>query len=210
MNKKTSIIVKKTTDTLPSAYDINLKEIRSPFFIFKPDKIKENVENFVNNFPGKSLYAVKTNPSKFVLKTIYKFGIKSFDVASINEIKLIKNLFKNAMIYFMNPVKPRYAIKEAYFNYGIKHFSLDSFDELKKITESTNFPKDLNLHLRISIPNDFAEIKLSKKFGVNGNEAKILLKKIKDFSRKIGVCFHPGSQCMDTNAYKFAINKSDL
>ena len=208
MNKKTSIIVKKATDNFPSAYDINLKESSIPFFIFKPEKIKENVENFVNNFSGETLYAVKTNPSKFVLKTIYKFGIKSFDVASINEIKLVKKLFNNAMIYFMNPVKPRYAIKEAYFNYGIKHFSLDSFDELKKITESTNFPNDLNLHLRISIPNDFSKIKLSKKFGVDGNEAKMLLKKIKNFSKKIGICFHPGSQCMNTNAYKFAINKT--
>ena len=37
------------------------------------------------------------------------------------------------------------------------------------------FANDLNLHLRISIPNDYAEINLSKKFGVDGAKAKELL-----------------------------------
>ena len=137
------------------------------------------------------MYAVKTNPSKFVLRTIYKFGIKSFDAASLTEIKLIKSLFNNAIIYFMNPIKSRHAIKEAYFNYGVKHFSLDSFEELKKIGESTNFPNDLNLHLRISIPNNFSKIKLTKKFGVDGNKAKVLLNEIKKFAKKNRCLFSP-------------------
>ena len=191
-----------------STCNINLDEISTPFFIYKPDMIKKKVEFFLNYFSGETLYAVKTNPSKFVLKTIYKFGIKSFDVASLTEIKLIKSLFKNAIIYFMNPVKSRYAIKEAYFNYGVKHFSLDSFEELTKIVESTNFPNDLNLHLRISIPNNFSKIKLTKKFGIEGNKAKALLNEIKNLAKNIGVSFHPGSQCMNVKAYKLAINKT--
>ena len=66
-----------------STCNINLDEISTPFFIYKPDMIKKKVEFFLNYFSGETLYAVKTNPSKFVLKTIYKFGIKSFDVASV-------------------------------------------------------------------------------------------------------------------------------
>ena len=46
------------------------------------------------------VYAVKTNPSEFILKQIYELGLKSFDVASINEVKLIKTLFKNAQIFY--------------------------------------------------------------------------------------------------------------
>ena len=192
---------------LPSTCEINLEEIKDPFFIFKPEKLKKNVKYFLKNFPGEVLYAVKTNPSEFILKKIYDLGIKSFDVASINEGRLIKTLFKNAQIFFMNPVKSRLAIKEAYFNYGVRNFSLDTFEELEKIVKVTNFANDLNLHLRISISSDFAKINLSKKFGVDGNKAKELLKKIKNYAEKIGVSFHPGSQCMNPNAYKFAIKK---
>ena len=193
---------------LPSVRDINLNQIRDPFFIYKPKNLTKKVKNFLNKFPGETLYSVKTNPSEFVLRKIYGLGIKSFEVASISEVKLIRKFFKKSKIYFMNPVKPRHEIKEAYFNYGVKDFSYDSLDELKKIVESTNISNDLNLHLRVSIPNHFAKIKLSKKFGVNINKAKILLKKTQNFARKIGVTFHPGSQCMDPNAYKFAINKT--
>ena len=121
---------------LPSTCEINLKEINSPFFIYKPENLKKKVEYFLKNFPGEVVYAVKTNPSEFILKKIYELGLKSFDVASINEVKLIKTLFKNAQIFFMNPVKSRVAIKKAYFNYGVRNFSLDTDDELEKIVSN--------------------------------------------------------------------------
>ena len=192
---------------LSSVNKINLKKLKDPFLIYKPKILKQSVNYFQKNFSGEALYAVKANPSKFVLKKIYELGIRSFDVASINEVKLIRTLFKDAKIFFMNPVKPRMAIKEAYFNYGVRNFSLDTFDELDKILKETNFANDLNLHLRINVSNDFAKIDLSKKFGADGNEAKQLLKKIKEYAKKVGVCFHPGSQCMNPDAYKFAIKK---
>ena len=106
--------------------------------------------------------SVKTNPSEFVLRKIYGLGIKSFEVASISEVKLIRKFFKKSKIYFMNPVKPRHEIKEAYFNYGVKDFSYDSLDELKKIVESTNISNDLNLHLRVSIPNHLQKFNYQK------------------------------------------------
>ena len=43
----------------------------------------------------------------FILKKLYELGIKSFDVASVNEIILVKTLFEDANIYFMNAIKPR-------------------------------------------------------------------------------------------------------
>ena len=192
---------------LPSTCKINLEEIKDPFFIYKPQNLKKNVEYFLKKFPGDVLYAVKTNPSEFILKKIHQLGVKSFDVASINEVKLIKTLLKNAKIFFMNPVKPRTAIKEAYYNYGVRNFSLDTYEELDKILKETNFAKDLNLHLRISISNDYAKINLTKKFGVDGYKANELLKRINKYAKKIGISFHTGSQCMNPNAYKFAVKK---
>ena len=63
----------------------------------------------------KILYAVKTNPNEKVIKTIINSGIQNFDVASINEIKLIKKIDNKAKVYFMHTVKSRENIKEAYF-----------------------------------------------------------------------------------------------
>ena len=100
---------------------------------------------FLNKFPGDVLYAVKTNPHPLVLKTIVESGIDNFDVASINEIKTIKNISKSAKCSFMHTVKSRESIKESYFKYGVRAYSLDSKDELIKIIESTNNAKDLEL-----------------------------------------------------------------
>ena len=193
---------------LPSINKINLKKLRDPFFIYKPKNLKKSVSNFIKNFSGEALYAVKANPSEFILRKIYGLGIRSFDVASINEIKLVKKLFDNPKIYFMNPVKPRHAINEAYYKYGVRDFSLDNEIELHKIVESTGLAKDLTLHLRISVPNNFSKINLSRKFGTDGFKSKALLKKIKEISKKIGVSFHLGSQCINPNAYKLAISKA--
>ena len=88
----------------------------------------------------------------------------NFDVASINEIKLIRKINNKVKVYFMHTVKSRESIKEAYFKYNVKDFALDTKEELLKILEATNNAKDLNLYVRIAISNEHAEIDLSRKF----------------------------------------------
>ena len=63
-----------------------------PVYCIRPESIKISTQFFKKNFPGRILYAVKTNPNEKVLKHILSNGIKDFDVASINEIKLIQKL----------------------------------------------------------------------------------------------------------------------
>ena len=63
-----------------------------PVYCIRPESIKTSTEYFKKKFPGRVLYAVKTNPNEKVLKQIISNGIEDFDVASINEIKLIKKL----------------------------------------------------------------------------------------------------------------------
>ena len=125
---------------------INVLKPESPVYCIRPNSIKKSVEFFKNNFPGKVLYAVKTNPNEKVIKIIINNGIENFDVASINEIKLIRKIDNKVKIYFMHTVKSRESIKEAYFKYNVKDFALDTKEELLKILESTNNAKDLNLY----------------------------------------------------------------
>jgi len=178
-----------------------------PVYCIRPNSIKSACGWFKNNFPGTILYAVKTNPNKEVIKHIGQSGINKFDVASISEIKLIKKIFPKARVYYMNTVKSREHIKEAYFNHNIRDFVLDTKDELQKIIEVTNNAKDLILYVRFSISNEHAEIDLSQKFGALPSEALGLLRLAKANAKKVGLSFHVGSQCMHPISYAKGIRE---
>ena len=167
-----------------------------PVYCIRKEEIKKSVKSFKENFPGKILYAVKTNPHEKVIKHIIANGIKDFDVASLNEIKLIKKINSDVNLHFMHTVKSKESISSAYFDYGVRSFSLDNKDELRKILEATNQAKDLKLFVRIAISNEHAEIDLSRKFGAHPSEALGLVRLCKDHSKKLGISFHVGSQCM--------------
>ena len=184
---------------------VNTLKPVNPVYCIRPSSIKTSTEFFKKNFPGKILYAVKTNPNEKVLKQIILNDVHSFDVASINEIKLIKKLKPDAKLYFMHTIKSRESIAEAYFNLGVRDFALDSKDELQKILDSTNQAKDLNLYVRIAISNEHAEIDLSRKFGALPSEALGLVRLCKEHSKKIGISFHVGSQCMHKISFSKAI-----
>jgi len=176
-----------------------------PVYCIRPASIKKSVKFFKDNFPGKTLYAVKTNPNEKVIKQIILNGINNFDVASINEIKLIKKLSPEANLFFMHTVKSKKCISSAYFDYGVKNFALDNRDELRKILDATNQAKDLNLFLRIAVSNEHAEIDLSRKFGALPSEALGLVRLCREHSKKLGLSFHVGSQCMHKISYSKSI-----
>ena len=73
---------------------VNQLQPNEPVYCIRKKSIQLASKFFKNKFPGKVLYAVKTNPNPIVLKTIIDSGIENFDVASINEIKTIRNLNK--------------------------------------------------------------------------------------------------------------------
>jgi len=167
-----------------------------PVYCIRTEEIRKSVKFFKENFPGKILYAVKTNPHEKVIKHIIANGIKDFDVASLNEIKLIKKINSEVNLHFMHTVKSKESISSAYFDYDVRSFSLDNKDELRKILEATNQAKDLKLFVRIAISNEHAEIDLSRKFGAHPSEALGLVRLCKEHSKKLGISFHVGSQCM--------------
>ena len=192
----------KTVDDL-----INQLKPERPVYCIRKNSIHVASKTFQNKFPGKVLYAVKTNPHPKVLKTILESGIENFDVASIQEIQDIRNISPNSKCSYMHTVKSRESIKEAYFKYDIKSYSLDTKDELIKIIESTNHAKDLELFVRVAVSNEHAEIDLSKKFGALPSEASALLRLTKQYAKKIGLSFHVGSQCMHPISYTKGITE---
>ena len=184
---------------------VNTLKPEYPVYCIRLQSIKRSVEFFKKNFSGKILYAVKTNPNEKILKSIIDNGIKNFDVASINEVKLVKKIDPKVKIYFMHTIKNRESIKEAYYQYSVKDFALDSKDELLKILQATNNAKDLNLYVRIAISNEHAEIDLSRKFGALPSEALGLLRLCREHGKRVGLSFHVGSQCMDKISFSKGI-----
>jgi len=186
---------------------VNQLKPTEPVYCIRRDSINIASKFFQNKFPGKILYAVKTNPHPIVLKTIVESGINDFDIASIKEVEAIRSVSPDAKCSYMHTVKSKESINEAYFKYNIKTFSIDTKDELIKILNSTNQAKDLELFVRVAVSNEHAEIDLSKKFGAQTSEAIGLYRLTKQYAKKIGLSFHVGSQCMHPISYSKGINE---
>ena len=161
---------------------------------------------FRDNFKGDVFYAVKANPSPWVIKTLSENGVRSFDVASIPEIELVSAHAPGSRMAFMHPVKSRSAIAAAYFDHGVRTFALDTHEELAKLVEATGGAKDLNLIVRLAVQAEGAAYSLSGKFGVDQREAPALLLAARQATQELmGVSFHVGSQCMRPTAFQAAM-----
>ncbi|MGF7205562.1 ornithine decarboxylase [Skermanella aerolata] len=177
-----------------------------PVHCLRPAVLSATAARFVASFPGDVLYAVKCNPEPAVMRALYEGGIRHFDAASPAEVRLVRQMFPNAEIHYMHPVKSPGAIHQAYFDYGVRDFSLDSAEELEKLLEQTENAGDLGLFIRLALPKGPAVYDLSGKFGAAVTDAADLLRAARAVSPKIGICFHVGSQCLDPSAYERAMD----
>ena len=172
----------------------------------RPDAVAAAAHWFQANFKGDVYYAVKANPSPWVIRTLADNGVNAFDVASVPEIELVAAHAPGARMAFMHPVKSRSAIAAAYFDHGVKTFALDTHEELAKLLEATGGAKDLNLIVRLAVQAEGAAYSLSGKFGASAHEAPPLLLAARRATQDLmGVSFHVGSQCMRPTAFQAAM-----
>lgn len=151
------------------------------------------------------MYAVKSNPSPELLKTLWDAGITHYDVASIAEVRLVRETLPEATLCFMHPVKSAEAIAEAYHDHGVRVFSLDTHEELAKIAAATGNARDLTLCVRMRVSSAHSKLSLASKFGASALEAPSLLLATRQVADSLGICFHVGSQAMSPQAYAEAM-----
>jgi ornithine decarboxylase len=181
-----------------------------PVAFARPDAVAVAARWFQDKFKGDVFYAVKANPSPWVIETLVKSGVTSFDVASIPEIELVTKFAPGARMAFMHPVKSRHAIAAAYHDHGVKTFALDTHEELAKILEATGGASDLTLMVRLAVSAEGAAYSLSGKFGVETHEASALLLAARRATQaRMGVSFHVGSQCMRPTAFQAAMAQAN-
>ena len=178
-----------------------------PVILNRPQAAARAARFFVEKFPGKSLYAVKANPSPELLRVLWDSGVTHFDVASIAEVRLVRSTLPEATLCFMHPVKTASAIAEAYKVHGVRTFSLDSHEELEKIVAATEGAQDLSLCVRLRVSSDHSKLSLAAKFGVDLADAPALLQATRQVADALGVCFHVGSQAMTPFAYVQALER---
>jgi len=187
---------------------VSLRPVQ-PVTLLRPHAARRAARFFVEQFPGRSLYAVKANPSPDLLRILWDAGVTHYDVASIGEVRLVSETLPDAVQCFMHPVKAEEIIGDAYFGHGVRTFALDTLDELDKIVRATSTDgvaaTDLNLLVRIRVSSDHAKLSLASKFGAEAHEVRALLMAARQAADALGICFHVGSQAMSAAAYAEAL-----
>jgi ornithine decarboxylase len=181
-------------------------------YCFHPEVLKAEARRFMEMFPGKTAYAVKTNGEPMVLKALVEAGVKAFDVASPGEFAAVRAVSPDAEMLYMHPVKAQSDIRLAFEKYGIRVVAIDHEDEVAKVTRVVRAldidPSSVTVFVRIQTRGD-AVYELSKKFGAGPAYAVELAQRLDRAGFKVGICFHVGSQIEDPDTYERALATAD-
>jgi ornithine decarboxylase len=181
-------------------------KIQTPFLLVDKEKVREKVSLIGRHIRNaKVFYAVKANPDIEIITFLNKLGT-GFEIASEGELELLTSIgVDQSRIISSNPVKTLKFLKIA-AKAGVNRFSFDSVDEVDKLVK--HIPKS-NVYVRLSVPNEGSEWPLSRKFGVEPDEALRLLSYAKDKGlNPVGITFHVGSQCTNIYNWNSALDKA--
>jgi ornithine decarboxylase len=146
--------------------------IETPFLLIDREKLRENISRIGHHIDNsKVFYALKANPDIAIARLANKLNL-GFEIASEGELGILASLgTKSEKIISSNPVKSLKFIEMA-TRYGVNYFAFDSMDEVEKLAR---FAPQSNVYVRLSVPNEGSDWPLSKKFGVELDDALRLL-----------------------------------
>lgn len=177
-----------------------------PYLLIDRDVVREKVSSIGRNIKNSRVfYAVKANPDREVLTFLNTLGI-GFEIASEGELQILESIGVGPeRIITSNPLKTFKFLDKAR-SYGITYFAYDSKPEVEKLA---SYVPECNAYVRLSVPNEGSEWPLSKKFGVELDEAVELLLYAKNKGiNPVGITFHVGSQCNNVYNWNTAIEKA--
>ena len=185
---------------------LDTEKTETPFLLIDKDKVREKTTMIGRNIKNaKVFYAVKANPDIEILRFLNGLNL-GFEIASEGELEILSSIgVEPSRIISSNPVKSLKFLKIA-ASYRVNHFSFDSKEEVDKIAK---FIPDCNVYIRLSVPNEGSEWPLSKKFGVELDDAVSLLSYAQDRGlNPVGITFHVGSQCTNIYNWNIALDKA--
>lgn len=178
----------------------------TPYLLIDKDVVRDKVNRIGKGIRNSKLfYAVKANPDENVLGYINSLGA-GFEIASEGELRILAKFgVEPERIITSNPMKTYKFLQEA-VDYGVNMFAYDSIAEVEKMAK---YAPGSDVYVRIAVPNEGSEWPLSKKFGVEVEDAVGLLKAAKESGlNPIGITFHVGSQCTNVYNWNSALEKA--
>ncbi|HAA13278.1 MAG TPA: type III PLP-dependent enzyme, partial [Cytophagales bacterium] len=179
----------------------------TPTLFLSQDSIREAHRTLKAALPEVGLYyAVKANSTEAILK-IWQEQEGYFDLCSLNEVDQVSALgVPPEHCIFTHPIKSPDTLKRVW-QFGIRTFVADNPTELKKLLP---FGKELQLLIRMAMPNRDALSDLALKFGIL-DETELLQmfrQAHRGGVRHLGLCFHCGSPAEDPRVMQEALVRS--
>ncbi len=169
----------------------------TPTLYFAPAQLRRTAALFTEHFPGLVTYAVKANDAAMVLDNLVAAGLDCFDVASPAEMAMVRAACPGAVLHYNNPVRSAAEIAAAK-DFGIASWSIDCRGELDKLGD---LPAGTEISVRLRLPVKGAAYDFGAKFGADPEEAATLLAEVARRGLVPAICFHPGTQCADPEAW---------
>jgi len=204
MEIKPELIGKKTLEKVIKF--IAATDEPSPYLLVDKDVVREKVGQIGKKISNaKVFYAVKANPDIEICRFIAELGT-GFEIASEGELRMLGQIGVAAdRIITSNPMKTFRFLEEA-VDYGVNYFAYDSKAEVDKMAR---YAPGSNVYVRLTVPNEGSEWPLSKKYGVEIEDASMLLVYARDKGlNPVGITFHVGSQCNNPYNWQSAVDKA--
>jgi ornithine decarboxylase len=182
-----------------------VEEHGSPLLVLDCDTLRNTYRTLRTALPGVELfYAIKSMPAIPVLQVLQAEGA-NFDIATTGEIQLMKQIKADPKkTIHTHPIKRDRDIRDA-LEFGCTTFVVDNPDELAKFQP---YAGNARLLLRVSFRAKQVNSDLSRKFGCAPRNIPSMLAEAKRLGVEvIGLSFHVGSQCLDTDAHVKAIQE---
>ena len=171
-----------------------------PVYCIYPDAYLRNARSFVEEFPGRVLYAVKANDHRDVLKLLIAAGVRHFDCASLPEIASVRQITEEGTIYFMTPVRLRGAAEAAQQAHGVRHFMVDHLSGIELLEREIDMSSSV-VFARMAVSHDSAMIDLSGRFGAPPADVPAVMQAIADTGAEPALAFNVGSSVTSPEAY---------
>lgn len=168
-----------------------------PVLFFAPSVLHATAQRFLDGFSGLVTYAVKANAHPAVLSNLVAAGVNAFDVASPAEMAAVRGVSDTAVMHYNNPVRSAKEIA-AGIDYGAASWSVDCASELDKLAA---VPRSCEIAVRFALPVSGAAYDFGSKFGASPDDAVNLLRRVAVEGWTPSLCFHPGTQCEDADAW---------
>jgi ornithine decarboxylase len=185
---------------------LDTASVETPILLLDKDRVREKallIGRKIRN--SKVFYAVKANPDIETLRLINGLGL-GFEIASEGELGMLVELgVEPERIISSNPIKSFRFLRMA-ADYGVKYFAYDSREEVDKLAE---FIPGASVYVRLSVPNEGSEWPLSKKFGIEIDDAVDVISYASEKGLDpVGITFHVGSQCLNMYNWNMAVYKA--